>query len=215
MNVKLTLALTAVMASAMACATGTRARPLAGVATEAAVALPLFELPDGHRRIAFKWELNDNALIFRGDGLARLAAPDSARVDLVMGGLFGGGASVTLIGDSTRVPPNATMTHLIPSAPLLWATFGRLAIPALPDTVIRMSGDTLRADIGSPAQWRVTAVNRALLRLERISDGRIVESVDRTPGKPVRYESANRRTLIMTLVRDDSIPGFDRAIWTY
>jgi hypothetical protein len=190
-----------------------RAKPLTGV-TPTGATLPTFELPPGHRRISFKWELNDNSMLIRGDGVARIAPPDSARVDLVVGGGFGG-ASVALIGDSTRFPRNAMMTHMIPPAPLLWATLGRLALPALSDTVIRVSGDTLRADIGKPAQWRITSIRQELTRVERISDGRIVESVDRSSPTTVRYEASGRRSLVMTLVKDDPVAGFEQTIWTY
>lgn len=107
------------------------------------------------------------------------------------------------------------MTELIPPAPLMWAALGRLAIPALSDTLIRVRRDTLQADIGKPVQWRITAVGGELRRLERIAKGRIVEFVEREPGQPMRYEAAGRRKLVMTPFDEGPVVGFDQKIWTY
>jgi len=51
----------------------------------------------GHRRIDFQWELKDQDMTARGDGVARIAYPDSVRLDFFLGGGHGGGAAV-LIG---------------------------------------------------------------------------------------------------------------------
>ncbi len=187
--------------------------PLKGVQPENAV-LPKYELPDGARRVTFKWELNEGEMVVRGDGVARMASPDSARVDLVIGGGFGG-ASASIIGDSVRFPSRAMMTHLVPSTPVLWAALGRLALPALTDTAIRVVGDTLRADLGSPVRWRVTSVGAEFRRLDRIVDGRIVESIERVPGKTVRYEAGSRRWLTMTIVDDAASAPFESSIWRF
>jgi hypothetical protein len=48
--------------------------------------------------------------------------------------------------------PNAELARrYIPPTPMMWASLGRLAIPALRDTVVRLDGDLLRADVGRPA----------------------------------------------------------------
>jgi hypothetical protein len=177
--------------------------------------LPRIELPPEHRLVTFRWSVDESSMVLRGDGVARIAPPDSARVDLALGGGFGG-MSAILIGDSASFPPHATMTELMPPPPLLWAAFGRLALPALPDTVIRVSGDTLRADIGRPAQWRVTVVRDTLTEVERLDKGRIVESLVRESDHLVRYESAaEHRTLELTVKKVEPVDVFDASIWTY
>jgi len=190
-----------------------RIQPLTGTAPENA-RLPEFGVPEGRHRVRFKFELEQQSILVRGDGVARIASPDSTRVDLFLAGGFGG-ASVTLIGDETRTAPGAMMTDLIPPGPLLWATLGRLAIPALPDTVVRVAGDTLRATVGRPVQWRITAVGGELRRVERVSGDRIVEFVDREPGgKKIRYELASQRSLQL-IVGDEQPATFDASIWRY
>ena len=104
--------------------------------------------------------------------------------------------------------------ELPPLVPFMWAALGRLSLPALPDTVIRVSGDTVQADIGHPIQWRLTVVRDQLTQLQRISGGRIVESVERNPGKEVRYESSDHRSLHLRL-KSEQPTTFDASIWHY
>ncbi len=206
------------LAAVSACATAPRIAPLPGVAPAVAT-LPGLALPDTRQRVTFKWELNENSsdspIIARGDGVARLAPPDSARVDLFLGGGFGAAAAV-LVGDSLRIPRGGGgIAELIPPPPLLWAALGRLALPAVSDTIVRVSGDTLRASLGRPVQWRITAVGNALTRVERIAGDRIVEWVDRTPGKHVRYELSGRRSLVLDIENQQPSAAFDASIWRF
>lgn len=203
---------------ASACATAPRIEPLPGVAP-ANTALPSLALPEMPQRVTFKWELNDksndNPIVARGDGAARLAPPDSVRVDLFLGGGFGAAAAI-LIGDSLRVPRGGgSVAQMIPPPPLLWAAFGRLALPPVADTVVRVSGDTLRASLGRPVQWRVTVVGNNLTRVERIAGDRIVEWVERTPGKHVRYELSGRRSLVLDIENQQPSAAFDASIWRF
>lgn len=210
-RVRLALLRLALAAAATACAP--RAGPITGIAPAPGTALPRFAIPAGSRRLDFTWELDDGSMVARGDGVARLAGPDSARVDLFLGGGFGG-AAVVLVGDSVRVPPHASGADLIPPPPLLWAALGRLAVPPLPDTVIRLAGDTLRATLGAPVRWRVRAVRDSLRRVARIARGRVVEWVERDGGA-VRYELAGRRSLTLRIHRDQPSPSFDASIWRF
>lgn len=207
-----TFVATLFLAIAVACAP--RIQSLPGVAPLNAT-LPSYPLPVTPQKMTFKWELDQGQVIARGEGVARLGPPDHARVDLFLGGGFGAAAGAILVGDSLIVPPNSNGRDLVPPAPLLWAALGRLALPALPDTIIRVSGDTLRASLGTPVQWRITAVRNQLTRVERISNDRIVEWVDRTPGKRVRYELSGRRSLVLDIESQQPVPAFDAAIWHF
>ena len=185
-------------------------RPLTGAPAKAA--FPRAELPLGYRQIVFDWDLDDKELSGRGEGVARVAAPDSARLDLFLAGGFGSGAAV-LIGDSLQATGGSVARRFIPPPPLLWATLGRLAVPPERDTTARVDGELLRVDIGMPTSWRLTFRKDSLVRLERVRNGRIVEWVERG-GSVVRYRSEEaRRALTLTIKRVQEVPPFDASIW--
>ena|SRR5437868_706746 len=188
------------------------APPLAGVLAPDR-SLPTPGLPAGHRHIVFKWDYQEGDIAARGDGAVRTAAPDSARLDFFLGGGLGVGAAV-LIGDSLRAPNAELARRYIPPTPMMWAALGRLAIPALPDTVVRIDGDLLRADVGRPIQWRVAIRADTLVALEHISGGKIIESLTRAANGALVYQAPGaRRRLTLTILRQQ--PGsFDETIWS-
>lgn len=145
----------------------------------------------------------------------RTASPDSARLDLFLEGGLGTAVAV-LIGDTLRAPGPDAVRRMIPPPPLLWAALGRLAVPAAVDTAARLDGDTLRIDIGRGTVWRVTVVRSGLARLERIEEGRIVQSVRRADDSHVRYYDAKaRRTLELSITRVDHNAQLDASIWSF
>ena len=190
-----------------------RARPLEG-APAPATRVPSGQLPSGRTQTSFRWEYEEPDLSARGEGVARVAPPDSARLDLFLGGGFGGGAAV-LVGDELRLPGGADgIRRYIPPPPLLWAALGRLAVPPSPDTSARVDGDILRADIGRDPVWRATFAGEQLVRLERIDDGRITAWVARETEQRVRYrDERSGRTLTLTVERRENAQDFDPRIW--
>jgi hypothetical protein len=197
------------------CACAPRLRPLTGAPAPAR--LPSAELPRAQHLIVFRWELADTDLSSRGEGAARLASPDSARLDFFLSGGLASGAAV-LIADELRLPSRGDdlARRLVPPPPLLWGALGRLAIPALPDTVARVDADTLRADIGSPAAWRLTYVRDTLRRVERVDNGRVVEWVERFADGHVRYRhQTSRRQLDLFVTRSTEASAFDPSIWVF
>jgi hypothetical protein len=190
-----------------------KARALPGVPAPAA--LPPIEIPRGHTRWVFDWKYEDPDIHASGDGALRAAYPDSARLDLFVGGGMGAGAAV-LIGDDLRAPGPDALRRMIPPPPLLWAALGRLAVPPAADTTARLDGDTLRVDIGRGNVWRVTIAGGKLRRLERIDDGRIVQNVVRADDRHVRYfDAASRRSLELVITSMDSTANFDASIWSF
>lgn len=190
-----------------------RVKPLEGTAIPAR-RLPSTALPPGHRTTVFRWELQDAELTARGEGAVRVAPPDSARVDLFLDGGMGGAVAV-LIRDELRVPAGAVMVdRLVPPAPLLWGALGRVALPA-GDTTVVARGDTVVGDIrAGGTTWRSTFLGTRLVRLERITDGRVTELVDRRTANRVRYEVPGaRRVLILHIQRESASPPFDATIW--
>jgi len=170
--------------------------------------------------VVFTWQLDDRDMTGRGDGVARVASPDSARLDFFLAGGFGGGSAI-LIGDSVRVPGGAEIVRrLVPPSPLLWATLGRVALPNLPDTVIKVEGTTLRADIGRPVAWRLTFRGDTLVRAERVDGGRVEEWMEREDASHVRYrDEGARRSLQLVVTRIEVVPAgsveFDASIWRF
>jgi len=188
------------------------AAPLKGVLAPDR-SLPSLSLRSGHRHLVFKWDYQEGEIAARGDGSVRTAAPDSARLDFFLGGGLGAGAAV-LIGDSLRSPHAELTRRYIPPSPMMWAALGRLAIPALPDTVVRVDGDLLRADVGNPVQWRVGIRGDTLVELQHISDGKITESLTRGVNGVLIYERPGaRRRLELTFLRDQ-LGSFDASIWS-
>jgi len=198
------------LAQASACAP--RARPLAG-APVPTVRFPDTRLPSGARRVVFTWEFQDqDGFSAKGEGVGRIVAPDSARMDFFLTGGYGGGWAI-LIGDRLSTPGPDIIRRLVPPAPLLWATLGRVAVPAAADTSARVVGDTLRAEIGGDPRWRLTFVGPQLRRVERVDGGRIVEFVTRD-GAALHYENtAARRSLTLHVQRTEEVGGFDASIW--
>jgi hypothetical protein len=202
------------VATALACAP--RLRPLPG--TPVTVDLPRTDLAAGHRRIVFRWELVDADLVARGEGAARVASPDSARLDFFLGGGVGGGAAI-LVGDRLVLPPNANdmSERLVPPASLLWASLGRLAIGKTDRVSAASSGQTLQADVGNPVVWRVTFIRDTLVRLERVDHDRVLEWVERSSdGRSVRYKhETQRRALELVITSNTAVGAFDPAIWSF
>jgi hypothetical protein len=203
-------ALCCALVAAIACAPA--AAPLKGVLAPDR-SLPSLTLPPGHRHIVFKWDYEEGDIAARGDGSIRIAPPDSARLDFFLGGGLGAGAAI-LIGDTLRSPHVELARRYIPPTPMMWAALGRLAIPALPDTVVRLDGDLLRADVGRPVQWRVAIRGDTLVSLQHISGGKITDSFTRGAGGLLSYEAPGaRRRLRLTVLREQ--PGsFDATIWS-
>lgn len=200
----------AALAATLGCAP--RAGVLAGVPTPRG--LPTAELPRGHQRVTFRWEFSDGDAAVKGEGVARVAAPDSARLDFFVDNGLGGGYAV-LIKDALTVPPGAEQVRrLLPPAPLLWAALGRLALPPAADTVARADGRVLRVDVGTNPRWRVTFDSIRLAEVTRINDGREVERVTRASDGRVEYRHlvAARR---LSLTNATTVPAgeFDAAIW--
>lgn len=197
-----------------------RVKPLTGLPSS--VALPPTALPPGHQHIVFRWTFSDRLFGARGDGAARVAAPDSARLDFFADGGLGGGYAIVL-GDSIYTPGGGQARRYLPPVPLLWAAFGTLRLVGL-DTLLRVDGDTLRADILSDTVsaasrttfWRVAFVGRVLSRMERVEGGRLVEFVERVDSAQVRYRhNGARRSLGLTIQKVTQGMAFDPTIWQH
>jgi hypothetical protein len=197
-----------------------RALPLPGVLTTTKGLPPhMAELPTGYHRIRFRWQYRSAQYSANGDGAARIAFPDTARLDFVVSGPLGGSGYALLFDDTLVAPGGKGMKRYLPPTPFVWATLGRLVVPAGRDTVVRVEGDTVRADIG-PAEpdtgtvWRASFAGGELTGLARLSGGRVRGWVVRDVEKGrIRYDDGSHRSLTLTQVRSEAVPPFDPSVW--
>jgi len=195
--------------SALSAACAPRVAPLAGLPV--VQRLPTSSLPPGHTRLVFRWEYRDPIFGAKGEGVARLAAPDSVRLDFFSDGGLGGGYAI-LIGDKLSTPADDDAIRYLPPVPLLWAALGRLQVVGQ-DTTARLSADTLRADIGREPVWRATFTSASLVSLQRIDGSRLREAVRRDSSTISYRNYGSRRRLTLTLLRRFEDPPYDEAIW--
>ena len=218
----LTAVLTAGSALA-ACAPA--ARPLAGAPTRAV--LPATTLPTAPTILRFNWTYKDETFEAKGEGAVRRQGPDRARLDFFLSNGMAGGYAI-LVGDTLTVPGIDLVKRMLPPVPLLWASLGRLVVPATQDTIARMDGDTLRADLGTlrgrdasgadGRSWRVAFAGTALSRVDRIEDGRVVEWMTRGrqgdgPLQLQYVHERGKRRLSIAVTDTSVVEEFDEAIW--
>lgn len=176
--------------------------------------MPRTEMPRGYHQIFFDWEYSDQDMTGKGNGVARISWPDSARLDFFLAGGFAGGSAV-LIGDSLQLPGIDLFRRLIPPPTLMWTLLGRSAFPVTRDTVVRRDGALLRADLGKPVQWRATFRSDSLIRLDRVDGDRVMEWIEHLPERRIEYrQETARRSLKLQVTRVDSVGSFDASIWS-
>ena len=193
-----------------ACARAPRAGPLTGVPYAGGV--PDTRLAPGYRRMVFGWEYKERLGSGRGDGVARIAGPDSVRIDLFLENGNSAGF-VILIADSLAALAQDEARKSLPPVPLLWASLGVVRVIS-PDTTARQDGDTLRVEVGQNPIWRMAYASRRLARMERITGGRIEETVERGDTTRIVYRQPGAgRSLVLTIRQIIPETGFDAAIW--
>lgn len=197
---------------ALAAACAPKLKPLSGELTP--IAMPHTEMPRGSHQIFFDWEYSDQDMTGKGNGVARVSWPDSARLDFFLAGGFAGGAAV-LVGDSLQLPGIDLFRRLIPPPTLLWALLGRSAFPVTRDTAVRRDEAFLRVDLGKPVQWRATFRSDSLVRLDRVDGDRVMEWIEHLPERRIEYrQETARRSLKLQVTRVDSVGSFDASIWS-
>jgi hypothetical protein len=86
-------------------------------------------VPEGHQLLKFRWQIQDDRGAAGGRGSARIAAPDSVRLD-VAGPLGSGRGAAVVVSDSAQwTDPPDVIQRLVPSYPLMWAMFGVMRRP--------------------------------------------------------------------------------------
>lgn len=198
------------LAGLLGCARAPLAGPLAGVPVARGV--PDTRLPPGYRQLVFRWEYKERVFAARGDGVARIAPPDSVRIDLFLDNGNSGGF-VILIADSLTALAQDEARRSLPPEPLLWAALGVVRVTAA-DTIAHEDGSTLRVEVGRDPTWRMAFGGRGLERMEQVVKGRVEQAVERTDSTRVVYrQPAAGRSLVLTIRQSTPSTGFDAAIW--
>lgn len=132
-------------------------------------------VPTESRDIRFRWQFRDEQGAAGGRGRIRLAAPDSARLD-VNGPLGSGRAAAFVSGDTALwADPENDVKRLVPNYPLFWALLGIIRRPA---------GETaaLHADGPGLSGWRFLAGTDTVDYFRTTTPNRLVADV-RQAGK--------------------------------
>jgi hypothetical protein len=147
------------------------------VSAESFAAMAARTLPSAAQLIRFRWRYDDGDRDVRGRGAARLAPPDSLRLDV--GVPVVGRATLVLTGEAVWAQPDEFVDELPRSRAILWALFG----------VIRRPDSDTRIEVGDAADrrlFRLTAPDRQVTLLECRGDtllGATQLKGDRTVGR--------------------------------
>lgn len=152
------------------------------------------ELAEAERRsaprrrevIRFGWRSDDGSLQLSGQGAARIAPPDSLRVDM-SAALGIGRATVIMTGNQVEAQPAAVVDRILPDRFALWALLGHLRAPAEVAAVERL-------DDGDRFVWRVTDAQGRITLFEVRAD--VLVGATR--------EEQGRTTSVLQLTRDGS-----------
>jgi hypothetical protein len=190
-------------------------------------ALPPTALAARPQQLRFTWTYADETFEASGDGVVRSSAPDRARLDFFLRNGMAGGYAI-LVGDSLTIPGVDLVRRFLPPVPLLWATLGRLSVPPTRDTIAKIDGDTLRADLGTlrggdatradGRAWRLSFAGTVLARVDRIENGKVIEWITRRRGSTGQWElryvhEKAKRSLRIAVTDTQTVEGFDDAIW--
>lgn len=134
---------------------------------------------DGPYQLVFGWRLNDSGRRVRGRGVARLASPYRARLDLFTEN--GETAAVAaLVGGELRLG-RGMEEELVPPPPLLWASLGVLHpgrdASLLGAGAAEGSGILLRYGLADGGELRFRVAEREVRGAEVIRGGHVVERV--------------------------------------
>lgn len=214
---------------AIALAACTVHSPVPAIAPDAPVATPAqvarwvaATAPAGHRVLKFRWQIQDDRGAAGGRGSARIAAPDSIRLD-VAGPLGSGRGTAVVVGDSAQwTDPPDIIRRLVPSYPLMWAMLGVMRSPPV-DAAVHGSEDAtgMRWQWSSGADTVRYAWQRAGQRLqaEARHGGELVGWVETTfsaanaPERSQLIAPSASTKLTLTFSESESPASFPSDLW--
>lgn len=173
--------------------------------------------------VVFGWRLNDSGRRVGGRGVARLAPPYRARLDLFTEN--GETAAVAaLVAEEVRLGAGVE-EELVPPPPLLWASLGVLH-PGREASLLGAgaadgAGILLRYGLEDGGELRFRVAERAVRGAEVIRGGHVVERVrvedesglDRFPREANYRDLTAFRELTVTLESAERVPSHPEEIW--
>lgn len=124
---------------------------LVPVSADSAVIWAARTLPPGPTAVRYRWHYRSDRVNWPGSAAARIAPPDSLRVDF-RGALGAGSGAGVVIGDSVRwADPPESFHRLAPAVPMLWAALGIVRPPAAAAVAVAARDSTLPD--GRRARW--------------------------------------------------------------
>jgi len=215
------------VASVAACASGS------GVATVAPLPDPGSSLdslqsrtePESPARIFFEWSLTEEGVRVSGRGVARVAPPDRARLDLFLSN-GEAVAGAILVGDDLTLPVSLP-GDILPPAELLWGTIGTIRLGAGAEVIqgdeLQDGGLRLVARLPDGASVRYEVLDGRVRRIEQLTAGGTVvktlvarhEPEGRVPAEATYRDLTAFRELILTRDGMEDVDGFPADIWHY
>jgi hypothetical protein len=204
-------------------APGAPAAPATPDPGAAAAALQRATAPSSPRTVRFAWRLDEAGAGFRGNGLARYAAPGRIRLDL-----FGPRGetylAAALVDGDARVPASVEERFKLPSSVLLWGALGIFVPPPgarLASSAVDGDAVTLRFEGEGGEVHEVRARADRLVSIRRLVRGGVQESLEveqgAQPGVPRRSTYRDwpaYRSLTLTLESSADVASFPEDTWT-
>ena len=173
-------------------------------------------------RILFVWELNDAGVGVKGRGVARVAPPYRARLDLFLdnGELV---IRAALVDGELRLPAGAP-NDILPPPDLMWGTLGVFR----PESGTELVGGDhldnglvrLRYRYLDERELHYSMEDGALRKLEMLSDGDVVQWVEVDRDEETRYPArvtyrhlTDFRELKITRQQLDQVEAYPADIW--
>jgi hypothetical protein len=180
-------------------------------------------VPRRRELVTFHWRFDAGEGPVKGRGAARVAPPDSLRLDFGVPVL--GRATLVLAGDSAWSQPPGMVEHALPQRALVWALFGVVRLGEDVDAIERGTTSDGRALLRlSGADGMVTTLvlrNGALLGAFAARGGRTVGSLTLFRGTDGEVERAQTVDLEhgarfeVTVDRREASEAFPSAIWRH
>ncbi|HEX9704286.1 MAG TPA: hypothetical protein VGA20_03445 [Gemmatimonadales bacterium] len=168
--------------------------PLEPVPWDSAVAWARRTVPTAYTTLRLRWRYEDEVARWAGRATARIAPPDSLRLDFTGPLGIGAGAGV-VVGDTVAwTQPPGSLERLVPAIPMLWAALGTVRPPAAGATAFTRAreagGETVR-------YWRFVHGGDTLDYAQRSGSARELEAEWRRNGgivarSRVRYDEQQR-----------------------
>lgn len=204
-----------------------------GVATVAPLADPQASLrafaaettPESPTRIYFDWSLTEEGVRVSGRGVARVAPPDRARLDLFLSN-GEAVAGAILVGDELTLPVSLP-GDILPPPELLWGTIGTIRLGAGARVVggdeLEDGGVRLVARLSDGEAVRYEVLDGRVRRIEQVTEGgSVVKTLvtrhadeGRIPAEATYRDLTAFRELILTRDGMENVDGFPADIWHY